>query len=72
MFRDSHLGDLTEPLTGRSWNHDEVFRCVIARISYYGEHDVSRGDRVFILYGNNLEFFVDLLAAKNPLLEAHL
>ena len=25
-------------------------------------HGLQRGDRVFILYGNNLEFFVDLLA----------
>jgi acyl-CoA synthetase (AMP-forming)/AMP-acid ligase II len=62
MFLGSHLGDLTEPLTGRSWNHDEVFRRVIARISFYGQQGISRGDRVFILYGNNLEFFVELLA----------
>jgi hypothetical protein len=40
MFRGSHLGDLTEPLTGRSWNHDEVLRRVIARIGYYGEQGV--------------------------------
>lgn len=62
MFLGSHLGNLTEPLTGRSCNRDEVFRRVIARIGYYGEQGVSQGDRVFVLYGNNLEFFIDLLA----------
>lgn len=56
MFRGSHLGDLTEPLTGRSWQHDELCRRVIARIGYYGEQGVSQCDRVFVLYGNNLEF----------------
>lgn len=40
MFLGSYLGDLTEPLTGRSWNHDEVLRRVIARIGYYGEQGV--------------------------------
>jgi acyl-CoA synthetase (AMP-forming)/AMP-acid ligase II len=61
MSLGSHLGDLTEPLTGRSWNHDEVLRRVIAhRLLWRARR--SRGDRVFILYGNNLEFFVELLA----------
>lgn len=61
MFLGSHLGDLTEPLTGRSWNHDEVVRRVIARIAYYGEQDV-RAATAFYSLRQQPGIFVDLLA----------
>jgi len=55
-------GDLVEPLSGRSWSPDEVFARVRERVAEYGQLGLQRGDRVFLHYGNNLEFFVDLLA----------
>ena len=60
MFLSSHLGDLTEPLTGRSWNHDEVLRRVIARIGYFGEQGVRAAPRFYSLR-QQPGIFVDLL-----------
>jgi hypothetical protein len=56
MFLGSHRGDLAEPLTGRSWNHDEVLRRVIARIGYYGEQGVRAASAFLFSTANNLEF----------------
>jgi acyl-CoA synthetase (AMP-forming)/AMP-acid ligase II len=63
MFVDLKIGRLTELLSGRSWSHQELWARLGARHAQYRAQGMQRGDRVFILYGNNLEFFVDLLAA---------
>jgi acyl-CoA synthetase (AMP-forming)/AMP-acid ligase II len=55
-------GPLVEPLSGRRWDRDAVLREVAGRSSHYAARGVAPGDRVFLLYGNRLEFFADLLA----------
>jgi len=55
-------GRLSEPLTGRAWSSDEVLSRVRGRVASYEVLGLRRGQRVFLHYGNNLEFFVDLLA----------
>lgn len=55
-------GRLTEPLTGRSWSPEEILTRIGGRVALYEASGLRRGDRVFLHYGNNLEFFVDLLA----------
>lgn len=62
MLLDLRIGNLTEPVTGRRWDRPEVLRQVAARIGRFQSEGVSVGDRVFIHYGNRLEFFADLLA----------
>lgn len=55
-------GRLTEPLTGRSLTPVEILFRVGGRAAVYRSCGLERGERVFLHYGNNLEFFVDLLA----------
>jgi len=62
VFLDLQLGNLTEPLTGRRWDRPLIHREVLNRIAYYQEQGLRPSDRVFLLYGNRLEFFADLLA----------
>ena len=62
MFLDSTLGAISEPLTARRWDRQEILRQISRRFAYYVSRGLSRGDRVFLHYGNRLEFFVDLLA----------
>lgn len=63
MFFDVQPGRLIEPLTGRTWSSREIGGRVIARMQRLQREGLRRGDRVFVLYGNKLEFFVDVLAA---------
>ena len=65
MFADLKCGALTELESGRSWSSHEIAARVAGRAADLRNHGLRRGDRVFILYGNNREFFVDLLAAWN-------
>ncbi|MGH7799579.1 MAG: class I adenylate-forming enzyme family protein [Thermodesulfobacteriota bacterium] len=39
-----------------------IIRRVYQRIAYYQSQGMTQSDRVFVHYGNNLEFFVDLMA----------
>ena len=65
MFADLKCGALTELESGRSWSSQEIAVRITSRAAQMHNHGLRRGDRVFILYGNNLDFFVDLLAAWN-------
>ena len=65
MFADLKCGALTELESGRSWSSQEIAERVASRTAHLRTCGLQRGDRLFILYGNNLEFFVDLLAAWN-------
>jgi acyl-CoA synthetase (AMP-forming)/AMP-acid ligase II len=65
MFADLTCGALSELESGRSWSSQEIVMRVAASAARLRAHGLQRGDRLFILYGNNLEFFVDLLAAWN-------
>ena len=63
MFADLQCGALSELESGRRWSGPEVAVRVARRAEQLRAEGLRRGDRLFILYGNNLEFFVDLLAA---------
>ena len=65
MFADLTCGALSELESGRSWSSQEIAMHVAAGAARLRAHGLQRGDRLFILYGNKLEFFVDLLAAWN-------
>jgi acyl-CoA synthetase (AMP-forming)/AMP-acid ligase II len=56
------VGDLCEPLTGRTWKGRTIPRRCDRRVAYYRSNGVGPSDLVFIHFGNTLEFFVDVLA----------
>lgn len=56
------VGQLSEPLTGRHWDAPAVTREVSARAARYRRGGLRPGDRVFLHFGNRLEFFAELLA----------
>jgi oxalate---CoA ligase len=62
MYLDLQPGNLIEPLTGRRWTPADTHMRVEARIGAYAAAGLSRGDRVFIHFGNCPEFFAELLA----------
>ena len=62
MFLDLQVGNLAEPISGRSWDRATIGREVACRIARFQRHGLARGDRVFLLFGNRLEFFAELLA----------
>jgi len=65
MFADLKCGALTELESGLSWSSQVIAEQVAGRTAHLRSLGLQRGDRLFILYGNNLEFFVNLLAAWN-------
>lgn len=62
MFVNVQVGSLTEPLTGRRWAPPEFHLRLNARTAAFCKSGFEAEDRVFLLNGNTLEFFVDLLA----------
>ena len=62
MFLDLRVGHLREPLTGRRWEQSDVMQQALQRAGLYQRVGLKAGDRVFVHYGNSLEFFADLLA----------
>lgn len=62
MLIDLQPGRLIEPLTPRGWSRTEVISQVFSRAHRYYGIGIGAGDRVFLHYGNNMEFFADLLA----------
>lgn len=62
MFLDLNVGELIEPLTGRFWDKERIFREVGTRIARFKGLGVGPGDRVLIIFGNRPEFFAELLA----------
>jgi acyl-CoA synthetase (AMP-forming)/AMP-acid ligase II len=62
MSMSSRLGHLVEPLAGRRWAPNEILERIRARSAQYARLGLAAADRVFLHYGNTLEFFVDLLA----------
>ena len=62
MFLDLQVGSITEPLTGRRWDRLTIMSRCYERIAYFEERGMRGSDRVFIQYGNNIEFFVDLIS----------
>jgi acyl-CoA synthetase (AMP-forming)/AMP-acid ligase II len=62
MFIAPSPGPLSEPLTGRRWEPEESERQIRRRVAAYRARELGRGDRIFLGFGNRLEFFADLLA----------
>jgi acyl-CoA synthetase (AMP-forming)/AMP-acid ligase II len=62
MFLNLRVGNLIEPLTGRTWDRQSILRGYHRRIAFYQHHGMSSQDIVFLHYGNTMEFFVDVLA----------
>jgi acyl-CoA synthetase (AMP-forming)/AMP-acid ligase II len=62
MLLELRVGDLVEPVSGRRWDRAEISRQVARRIARFQERGLAPADRVFLLFGNRLEFFAELLA----------
>ena len=62
MFLDLRVGAIAEPVSGRRWDEPEVARQVARRVARLQRLGLSPGDRVFMPFGNRLEFFAELLA----------
>ena len=62
MLLTGAVGRLVEPLTGRVLEPQDASRRIRSRAAEYAALGLKPRDRVFIHYGNTLEFFVDLLA----------
>jgi acyl-CoA synthetase (AMP-forming)/AMP-acid ligase II len=62
MMVDLQVGKLVEPLTGRHWSQECIAHEVARRMACYQATGLVRGDRVFLTFGNCLEFFAELLS----------
>ena len=62
MFVDLKVGNLAEAVSGRRWDPKETARQVATRVARFQARGVARGDRVFLPFGNRLEFFAELLS----------
>jgi oxalate---CoA ligase len=62
MFLDMNPGALCEPLTGRSLDGASILRRCRERLDHFRAIGMRNSDRVFIHFGNDIEFFVDLIA----------
>lgn len=62
MFFELNVGNLAEPVSGRVWDRQEIAIQVARRVARFQRHGLARGDRVFLPFGNQLEFFAELLA----------
>ena len=62
MLLEPQVGNLIEPFSGRRWDQAEIRRQIARRIARFQERDLVPGDRVFLPFGNRLEFFAELLA----------
>lgn len=62
MRFDERAGALTDPETGTTWAPPILAARVREREAQYARIGFAPGDRVFLLHGNTLDFFVDLFA----------
>ena len=67
MFLDLQVGQLAEPISGRRWDRETVAHEVALRVGRLRAQGLKRGDRVFMPFGNRLEFFAELLATWKSL-----
>ena len=62
MLMDLRTGNIVEAVAGRRWDPQEVARQVARRVARLQLMGLQPGDRVFMPFGNRLEFFAELLA----------
>ena len=62
MLLELEVGNLIEPFSGRRWDRAEIIRQVALRVARFQERGLAPGDRVFLPFGNRLEFFAELLS----------
>lgn len=62
MYLGLKLGDLVDPIAGRRWDTKEIRGQIGCRLGRFQDMALSPGDRVFLLLGNSLEFFAELMA----------
>jgi acyl-CoA synthetase (AMP-forming)/AMP-acid ligase II len=62
MLLELTPGNLIEPFSGRRWDRNEIQRQAALRIARFQARGLAPGDRVFLPFGNRLEFFAELLA----------
>lgn len=62
MHLELTVGNLVEPFSGRRWDCTEINRQVARRVARFQARGLAPGDRVFLAFGNRLEFFAELLA----------
>ena len=62
MLLEQQVGNLLEPFSGRRWDHAEISRQIARRVARFQALGLAPGDRVFLPFGNRLEFFAELLA----------
>jgi len=62
MHFDLTPGILTEAESGRRWDRKQMAREMARRIGRFRKLGLTPGDRVFLPFGNRLEFFAELLA----------
>ena len=62
MLIELNVGNLIEPFGGRRWDRAEIDRQVAWRVGRLQSLGVAPEDRVFLPFGNRLEFFAELLA----------
>lgn len=62
MLIELNVGNLVEPFGGRRWEKAEIHRQVALRVGRLQSLGLRPEDRVFLPFGNRLEFFAELLA----------
>lgn len=62
MFLDLNVGQIVEPISGRKWTQAEIHHEIAKRTARFQRHGLGRGHRVFMPFGNRLEFFAELIA----------
>lgn len=62
MLFDLSVGNLIEPVSDRRWDRAEIRRQVARRIARFQKYGLAPNDRIFLTFGNCLEFFAELIA----------
>lgn len=62
MLLELTVGNLVEPLSERRWDRAQIAQQVARRIARFQARGLKADDRVFLPFGNRLEFFAELLA----------